>query len=266
LRISGRLKGEIFMGGFRLSERLCLETISPLIKGSFDVKGDFMDYRYETTTVGGFVQQLTLYYLVHGYWFYVQGTIPESKDLAKVDEKLLTKYQVSISKSRRCRCKKQKNISGVQYLRYERTFLLLATHGSHNFFKEESQTLKDVRREPIKFRGYSIGYNNGHPTVSLARDTYRNLHAYFLELAVHRSADCIAQGIKKLPYEAYSPVRRQLSAIVKAVNKRRKAAGFAPVPYSCLPARRHIFRPFEPLPASPAGGDQERNGPGVKMG
>jgi len=254
------------MGGFWLSERLCLETISPLIKRGFDVKGDFMDYRYETTTVGGFVQQLASCYMEHGYWFYVQGTIPESKDLSKVDEKLLTKYQVSVSRSKRCRCKKKKNISGVQYLRYERTFLLLATKGIHDFFKEESEVIKDVRREPIKFRGYSIGYNNGHPTVSLARDTYRNLHAYFLELAVHRSADCIAQEIKKLPYEGYPSVIWQLSAILKAVNKRRKAAGFAPVPYSCLPARRHIFRPFEPLPASPAGGDQERNGPGVKMG
>jgi len=253
LRISGRLKGEIFMGGFRLSERLCLETISPLIKLGFDVKGDFMDYRYETTTVSGFVQQLAMCYLEHGYWFYVQGTIPESKDLAKVDEKLLNKYQVSVSKFQRCRLK-QKNVSGIQYLRYERTFLLLATKGIHDFFKEESEVIKDVRREPIKFRGYSIGYNNGHPTVSLARDTYRNLHAYFLELAVHRSADCIAQEIKKLPYEGYPSVIWQLSAILKAVNKRRKAAGFAPVPSSCLPGRRHICKAFEPLLVAPAGG------------
>jgi hypothetical protein len=224
-----------------------------------------MDYHYEATTVGGFVQQLASCYLEHGYWFYVQGTIPESKDLAEVDEKLLTKYQVSISKFQRCR-RKQKKIASIQYLRYERTFLLLATHGIHDFFKEESQVIKDVRRVPIQFKGYSIGYHNDHPTVHLARDTYRNLRAYFLELAVHRSADGIAQEIRKLPYEPYSPVRRQLLYILKAVNKRRQAAGFGPVPSSCLPAKRHIYRPFEPQPPCSAGGGHDPEKPVRKRG
>ena len=123
-----------------------------------------MDYRYETTTVGGFVQQLASCYMEHGYWFYVQGTIPESKDLAEVDEKLLTKYQISVSKFQRCR-RKQRGIASIQYLRYERTFLVLATYGIHDFFTEEYQVFKDVRRVPIQFMGYSIGYHNGHPTV-----------------------------------------------------------------------------------------------------
>jgi len=211
-----------------------------------------MDYHYTPTTVGGFVQQLALCYLEHGYWFYVQGTIPAGKDLAQVDEKLLTKYHISASKFQRCRCKR-KGGANIQYLRYERTFLLLATHGIHAFFQEEAPAIKDVRRSPIQFEGYSIGYYHDHPRVGLARDTYRNLRAYFLELAVHRSADFIAEEMKKLPYEGYGPVRRQLFGLLLAVNTKRRQAGLDLVPYSCLPTSRHIYRPFEPQPPCSAG-------------
>ena len=37
-------------------------------------------YRCETGSVAGFVQQLAVSYLSHGYWFYVAGTVPDRKD------------------------------------------------------------------------------------------------------------------------------------------------------------------------------------------
>ena len=48
-----------------------------------------MEYRYEATSVAGFVQQLAIAYINHGYWFYVTRTIPERKDLAKTDRKII---------------------------------------------------------------------------------------------------------------------------------------------------------------------------------
>ena len=40
-------------------------------------------YRYEATSVAGFIQQLAVCYVGRGYWFYVTGTVPEHKDPAE---------------------------------------------------------------------------------------------------------------------------------------------------------------------------------------
>ena len=45
-------------------------------------------YRYEATSVEGFVQQVACAYLRHGYWFYVMGRIPADKDPGAIDAKL----------------------------------------------------------------------------------------------------------------------------------------------------------------------------------
>lgn len=207
-----------------------------------------MDYRYNATTIGGFIQQLAVCYIGRGYWFYVQGAIPKHKEPKEIDEKLLAKYQIPASKFQRCR-RKRWGVANLQYLRFENSFLILATHGIHAFFKEEAKRVKDVRRETIYFEGYSVSYQNGHPKVSLAQGTYEELKAHFLELAVHRQADYIAREVRKLPFESYAPVRRQLVYILTSVNKRRKAAGLPLVPYQCIRFRRTIYQPFAPSPA-----------------
>jgi len=55
-------------------------------------------YRYVAQSIQGFVQQLAVAYLSHGYLFYVTGEIPGGKDPAFVDRKLLTKYGIELSK------------------------------------------------------------------------------------------------------------------------------------------------------------------------
>ena len=56
-----------------------------------------MAYRCEAPTIAGFVQQLAVSYVANGYWFYVTGVIPEEKDPRRVDEKLISKYELAIS-------------------------------------------------------------------------------------------------------------------------------------------------------------------------
>ncbi len=63
-------------------------------------------YRCEATTVGGFVQQLAVAYVQHGYWFYVTGQVPERKCPLAVDAKLLDRYEIAISKGARARRKR----------------------------------------------------------------------------------------------------------------------------------------------------------------
>lgn len=43
-------------------------------------------YRFEASTIEGFVQQVAVQYFGRGYWFYVSGIVPEGKDPQAVAE------------------------------------------------------------------------------------------------------------------------------------------------------------------------------------
>jgi hypothetical protein len=111
-----------------------------------------MDYRFSAASVEGFIQQLSSNYLPHGYWFYVSGIVPDGKLPENIDAKLITKYMINVSRQSRAR-RKQAGLANLHYFRFERFFVLLATHGKHRFFDEEGTAIRDVRRVPIKFQG-----------------------------------------------------------------------------------------------------------------
>jgi hypothetical protein len=203
-----------------------------------------MDYCCEALTVEGFVQQLAVGYVSRGYFFYVLGAIPEKKDPRQTDEKLIRNYEIARSKWSRARLKRA-GAANVQYLRFRRSFALLATHGRHRFFDEERAALRDVREVPIRFSGYSIGYRGDGVAVKIADDVYSELKAWFLENAVHRSAVALADEFRAIRYEPYGGVKKQIFALLRAVNEKRSAAGFEPVPASCLRLKRRSVRPFE---------------------
>src|SRR5437016_1351411 len=139
-----------------------------------------MEYRCEATSVAGFIQQLAVSYVGRGYFFYVTGEIPERKDPRAVDEKLIAKYGLAIGKTSRAR-RKAAGFANVQYLRYRRIFVLLATPGKHAFFEEEREFIRDARKAPIKFGGYSISYRSGHPHVRIEQNHYLSLKAYLTD-------------------------------------------------------------------------------------
>ena len=80
-----------------------------------------MPYQCVATSVAGFVQQLACNYLPHGYWFYVTGHMPEKKDPRAVDEKLLGKYDIALSRQSRAR-RKLAGYANLHYLRHGRAF------------------------------------------------------------------------------------------------------------------------------------------------
>ena len=49
----------------------------------------------------------------------------------------------------------------------------------------------------------------------------------------------------RLPFEPYKPVWRQLRKLVRLINKKRKAAGYSPVPMTAVRWRRNIVKAFE---------------------
>ena len=160
-----------------------------------------MEYRCEATSVAGFVQQLAVSYIGRGYFFYVRGEIPEKKDPRLVDERIVAKYDIAIGKTARAR-RKAAGFANIQYLRFERSFLLLATHGKHPFFDKEGSLIRDAREHPIKFGGYAVSYRGGHPHVRIEQRQYLELKAFFADVAVHRKAERIAAMLSRLPFEA----------------------------------------------------------------
>lgn len=200
-----------------------------------------MAYQFEASTVTGFVQQLAVGYVARGYWFYVTGRVPERKDPLAVDAKLIKKYAIDQSKWARARRKKA-GVANLQYLRHDRFFIIVATHGEHAFFWEEP--FKDARRAPVRFAGYSISYRGGHALVRLDRETYKNLKGHFLDLAMRRSVSSLAEELGRIPFEPYCGVRRQVLNIHRAVNRARQQGGLAEVPVSALRLQRRVVKVF----------------------
>ncbi len=214
-----------------------------------------MRYRAEATSITGFVQQIACCYLRHGYWFYVTGRIPHDKDPRTIDAKLIAKYGIDVSESTRSR-RKRAGVANLQYLRHDRFFVVLATKGEHRFFADESQIIRDIRRVPLKYGGYSISYRRGgrmrdgqcdgrqHAHVCIERRRYLELKAWFLDRATQRPAESFALAFYHVPFEPYAPVRRQLLNLWRGVNHARRAAGLPHIPVEVLPLRRRIVLPF----------------------
>lgn len=122
--------------------------------------------------------------------------------------------------------------------------------------------MKDVRKPPIHFAGYSLTVRRGEflkkelgtsaaeadgknrVRVQIAREQLRMLKPYLLELSTKRSSEWLAKGLWNLPFEPYAPVRKQLLALLRMINSRRQAASQSKVPASVLRMKRAIVKPF----------------------
>lgn len=235
-----------------------------------------MAYRCVAGSVVGFVQQVACNYLPHGYWFYVLGSIPEGKDRRGVDEKLIGKYGMDVSRQTRSR-RKRRGEANVHYVRYGEQFILLATHGRQVFFEEEKDSIRDARKEPIRFGGYSVscrkdGFANGDTRagnkyrvrVQVCREVYRDWRGYFVERAAEYSAERLARELYGFPYEPYAPVRQQMLGILRVVNKVRSEQGLEKMDTSVLRYRRKVVKPFEPAPEQAPWARAANGGPGTE--
>ena len=207
-------------------------------------------YRYLATSVEGFVQQLAVGYVTHGYFYFVTGQIPAEKDPEKTDRKIIERYRIDVSKSTRVKQKKAGE-ANLQYLRFGHFFVILATPGVHLFFEEEAAVLKDLRESPLRFYDYAISCHKSwakvklHPSVRIDRERYLELRARFVEISVHRTVEQLTAEFRAFPFEPYAPVRNQLYTILRAVNRKRQIAGLEYVPKTALRLLRKTTRPFE---------------------
>ncbi len=214
-----------------------------------------MTYRFIARSVAGFVQQLAVGYVAKGYYFYVTGTIPEHKDPARTDRKILDAYKVEVSKWIRTR-RKQSGLANLHYLRFGNFYVIIATHGVHPFFEAEAKSLRDIRRCPIFFMGYSIGCRRErgggklHASVRINRDIFKALKARYEWAALECSVEQLMSELRALPYEPYAPVRNQLRILLRAINRRRVVAGLESVPDTAIRWRRAPVKPFAEMAAN----------------
>lgn len=221
-----------------------------------------MPYQYEATSAAGFIQQLVTNILGRGFYRYVTGWVPGDKDPRAVDAKLLVRYRIAVSPTERQR-RKAAGRANLHYLRHGRQWVICATpDGESEFFERERGNLRDAREVPLKAFGYSIkvvrgGFlrtrEAGDPArpdgryrvrVMMQRERYLDLKAYFLDVALRLPADELARSFAAVPFEPYAKVRRQLAAILRAVNRARKAAGLGVLPTECLRLRKQIVHVF----------------------
>ena len=188
-----------------------------------------MEYRCEATSVVGFIQQLAVAYVGRGYFFYVTGEIPERKDPQAVDRRIVEKYGAAIGKTARSR-RKAAGLANIQYIRYRRAFVLLATPGKHPFFEEERKLIRDVREVPIKFGGYAVSYRAGHPHVRIGQEPVSGAESVSLRCRCPSLKGVAGKAVPanccRLVFEPYAPVRTQLHSILRSVIQRRELAQF----------------------------------------
>lgn len=220
----------------------------------------------EEKTVEAFIQRLVTGYVTHGYVFYVGGRIKEGADLEEVDRRMAKKFRCNLSEKTRV-LRKRAGLSNCAYLRFAREWLLVSTHGRgndfHPFFTEHHagdarrSEVRDFRREPFLFHGYSISYRyeGARPkdrrgggggvaprkrrgSVRIAQEEYRSLKAQFLEWATRREVEWLVAEFWRLRYYPFAPVRQQLLNLLRAVNRARKERGFEPVPVTALKLKK----------------------------
>ncbi|GMV27136.1 MAG: hypothetical protein AMXMBFR58_31670 [Phycisphaerae bacterium] len=194
---------------------------------------------FAVESVEEFVKRIAVWFVPNGYFFYVVGHVPTTKDPETVDRKLAEKYGFAISEWARYR-QRQRGHAGIQYVRHGRLFVLLATHGHHLFFAEEP--FKDLRRSPLRAFGYAVSHRRGHAHVRIEREEFARLRRCVQEAALHRSEDALSAMLWQLPYDPYAPVRHQYLQILRDVNRARKTAGLALVPIAAVRLRRAICR------------------------
>lgn len=201
-----------------------------------------MTYRCIATSPAAFVRQIAASYLPHGYNFYVTGHVPDRyvAQASELDRRMVEKFDVNISKA--CRSKRRsEGIASVRYIRYERFWLLLSTHGKHIFF-EQHRHVEDIRRRPVTFHGYEIRLVADKPRVRIERQEYRRLNGYLLDICTRprfRATDKMALAIRQaVHFDPYSEVIKQFGRLMRQVNRRRRSQGLLSVPLDMVKLRR----------------------------
>jgi hypothetical protein len=181
--------------------------------------------RWQPLTLGDFLRRIAFDYVRFGYYRYAVRTIPEGKDLVKMDEKLRRTYGVTSCRTARMRQRK-KGLAVVEYLRWHHTFILLATDGESEPFSRIRSY--DIRQTPIHLGGYSVGLRGKTVSVEVSRQTLHAVKRSIKRIELRNRAE-VEKAFASIPWFHFPGVVGQKWKLLHQVNQRRKAAGLPEV-------------------------------------
>lgn len=116
--------------------------------------------RHSVSTSDGMVQQLVTL-VSKGYRYYFVGKMKANANSDEFDSKMLKYYDAHLPKWTRERRRRQ-GTANFRYLRLDDWYIVMATEGrAETFWAEDKDRVRDVRKTPIRFKGYSISYRQG---------------------------------------------------------------------------------------------------------
>ena len=204
--------------------------------------------RYICKTPEGFVQYVAVNLLPAGYLRCIDGVIAEPTDPVDVDDKLFVKLCVEPSKNQRWKAKLA-GYSNVMYLRYQRRWAAFATLGKWRTREIAAEEWRDIRREPLKFFGYSIAYRHGgdnkwHSSVRIEEYEYRRLKKLYQERYPWAESYWQEAFGAKFPYENYAGVLKQKFQLFRAVNRLRTEKGHSKLKLEIVDTFRRTIQVF----------------------
>ena len=112
--------------------------------------------------------------------------------------------------------------------------MILATHGEHRFFSEEAKDIRDIRRWPFYFGGYSVSYregrSGGHVSVKIEKERLSQLQEYFFYAASRASVEDLVFELRSFSFPSFAQVRTQVFYLVQEINAFRRLAGLERIP------------------------------------
>lgn len=183
--------------------------------------------KYEADTLGIFLSKV-MCYMRYGYLRYAVREIPATKDLYQVDRKILVAYSVTFHRTTRAN-RRKKRLANVVYIRFNHTFILLASHGTHEAF--ERIVSRNFHTTPLHFRGYSLGIKQGKPHLIIAPTRYQAIRSELQNIALHNQSKVTAYFQRISPFR-FAGINQQKWTLFLEVNKRRKVAGLARIEWT----------------------------------
>lgn len=185
---------------------------------------------WKATKCGDFLRKIAIDYARYGY-VYHSGikTIPEGKQLWRIDKKLLATYEVTYTSCVKDRKKKQ-GIARVAYVRLDREFILMATEGEQTtpFKVFTKYPDRDLRVKPLIVRGYAIYLQDGTPVIEVEPTRFSRQSRFVLShFAKH--PDYIVKLFRTVSPFHFPGIVRQKRTLLDKINARRRKANLSKV-------------------------------------
>lgn len=185
-------------------------------------------------------------YIPKGYYFYAPGLTPHDDDPVEFDREILDQIEAS-----KWALHGQKGQADVQYLRFNRLFLIAATEGFLSFLPDQAERIKDIRKTSLGIDGHEINCLRSRggkcrASVRIHPEYFAAMMEKYVRLAATSSAEDLGIYLLRLGRALYPTVREELGIVLQAVNRKRKVAGLEIVPRTAIGLKQAPVKPFKP--------------------